>query len=112
MPTDKEFVDFVVEQSGHEGEVRAKPLFGEYALYLRNKLVALICDGKLFVKPTKAGRQFIGAVHEAPPYPGAKPSFQIDEQIEDSAWLSELLEISYAELPEPKVKLVLRKTKT
>ncbi|MFZ1457377.1 MAG: hypothetical protein WAT46_15140, partial [Saprospiraceae bacterium] len=59
---------------------------------------------KLFIKPTISGREFIGKVVEAPPYVGAKPSFLIDEKIEDSNWLSELIRISLKELPPPKPK--------
>jgi hypothetical protein len=39
-----------------------------------------------------------------PPYPGAKPIFLIEEQIEDAEWLSELVRITTRELPAPKPK--------
>jgi hypothetical protein len=39
---------------------------------------------------------------EAPPYPGAKPSFLIEDKLEDKEWLSELIRITLRELPEPK----------
>ena len=64
--------------------------------------MALICDDQLFVKPTRAGREFIGNVVEAPAYPGAKNSFLIEDQIEDGEWLSNLLTVTAAELPVPK----------
>ncbi len=51
-----------------------------------------------------SGRNFINNVVEAPPYKGAKPSFLIEEKIEDREWLSELVRISVKELPEPKPK--------
>ena len=35
-----------------------------------------------------SGRKFIGNVVEATPYEGAKPSFLIEDKIEDSEWLS------------------------
>ena len=69
-----------------------------------SSIFGLICDDKLFVKPTKAGREFIGDVVEAPPYPGAKPSFLIEDKIEDKQWLSELVRISVEELPFQKTK--------
>jgi hypothetical protein len=43
-------------------------------------------------------------VVEAPPYPGAKPSLLIGDQIEDAPWLSELVRITVRELPAPKPK--------
>lgn len=104
MASDQTFVDFIVDQIENAGEISAKKMFGEYALYSGEKLFALICDDKLFIKPTQAGRAFIGDVVEAPPYPGAKPSFLIEEKVEDRGWLSELVRISVAELPAPKPK--------
>lgn len=104
MASDQTFVDFIVDQIENAGEISAKKMFGEYALYSGEKLFGLICDNKLFIKPTQAGRAFIGDVVEAPPYPGAKPSFLIEEKVEDRGWLSELVRISVAELPMPKPK--------
>ncbi len=104
MASDQKFVDFVLDQIENAGEISAKKMFGEYGLYVNGKIFALICDNKLFVKPTHAGRAFIGDVLEAPPYPGAKPSFLIDDRIDDRAWLSELVRISEKELPPPKQK--------
>ena len=104
MASDQNFVNFVVEQIRNAGEVTAKKMFGEYGIYANGKLFGLICDNKLFVKPTISGREFIGNVVEAPPYEGAKPSFLIEEKIEDSDWLSELIRISLKELPPPKQK--------
>jgi TfoX/Sxy family transcriptional regulator of competence genes len=98
------FVDFVLEQIKNSGEITAKKMFGEYGIYSDGKLFGLICDNKLFIKPTNSGRKFIGNVVEAPPYEGAKPSFLIEDKIEDSEWLSELVRISLNELPAPKPK--------
>jgi TfoX/Sxy family transcriptional regulator of competence genes len=104
MASTQNFVDFVKEQIENAGEITAKKMFGEYGIYADGKIFGLICDNKLFVKPTKSGREFIGNVVEAPPYEGAKPAFLIEDQIEDREWLSELIRISVKELPEPKPK--------
>jgi len=104
MASEINFVDFVLEQIKNSGEVTAKKMFGEYGIYSDGKLFGLICDNKLFIKPTNSGRKFIGNVVEAPPYEGAKPSFLIEDKIEDSEWLSELVRISLNELPAPKLK--------
>ena len=104
MASDQPFVDFVLDQLKNAGEITAKKMFGEYALYSDAKLFGLICDNKLFIKPTKSGREFIKDVVEAPPYPGAKPSFLIEDKIEDREWLSTLVQISVKELPEAKPK--------
>lgn len=99
MASDQNFVDFVVEQIRNAGEITTKKMFGEYTLYADGKVFALICDNKLYIKPSVAGRAYIGNVLEAPAYQGAKPSFLIAEQVEDSDWLSGLVRVTLPELP-------------
>lgn len=102
MSTDLSFVEFVMDQIPAAGDMRYRKMFGEYAVYCNEKVVALICDNRLFVKPTDAGRDFIGDVIEAPAYPGAKPSFLIEEELDDHEWLSQLIQLTEAELSAPK----------
>ena len=104
MASDQSFVDYIVEQIQDAGEVTARKMFGEYGVFSNGKIFALICDNKLFVKPTESGRAFIKDVVEAPPYEGAKSSFLIEDKVEDREWLSELVRITLRELPEPKAK--------
>lgn len=105
MATEQKIVDFILEQVADAGDVSARKMFGEYALYCQGKVVALICDDQLFVKPTKAGKAFIGETVEAPPYTGAKPSYLISEdKWDDAEWLAELIRLTAAELPLPKPK--------
>jgi TfoX/Sxy family transcriptional regulator of competence genes len=79
-------------------------MFGEYGIFCDKNIFALICDNKLFIKPTNAGRDFIGSVVEAPPYTGAKLSFLIEDKLEDRECLSQLVKITVQELPGPKPK--------
>ena len=72
MSSDKSFVDFIVDQIENARQITYKKMFGEYAVYYKDKVVALVCDNRLFVKPTIAGRAFIRNVTEAPPFPVAK----------------------------------------
>jgi TfoX/Sxy family transcriptional regulator of competence genes len=104
MASDLSFVEFIVEQIENAGVITYKKMFGEYALYCDNKVVALICDNQLFVKPTESGRLFIEEVVEAPPYPSAKLYFLIEDKFEDSEWVSNLISLTAKELPEPKPK--------
>lgn len=105
MASDKQFVDYVAGQIKRAGSITSKMMFGEYSLFSEKKIFALICDNKLYVKPTVAGKEFIGKVSEAPPYPGAKPCFLIKEKlIEDQKWLSQLVRLTLKELPAPKPK--------
>ncbi|MEI7491721.1 MAG: TfoX/Sxy family protein [Bacteroidota bacterium] len=104
MATNKNFIEFITDQLESAGEVSSKLMFGEYAVYLDSKVVALAADNKFFVKPTEGGRAFIGNPVEAPAYPGAKMSFLIEDKLEDREWLCELIRITARELPEPKPK--------
>ena len=107
MASSKNTVDFIIEQTAGAGTIIVKKMFGEYGVYCNDKIVALVCDDQLFVKPTKAGRDFIGDLNlvEGCPYPGAKPYFLISGELwDDHEWLSTLFKISYAELPPPKKK--------
>lgn len=103
MASDVEFVEYVVGQLNGLREIRYKKMFGEFALYYKEKLVALVCDNQLFVKSSKMGREFLKDVREEAPYPGAKPSFLID-MLENSEVLCELIEITWLELPVRKAK--------
>ena len=80
-------------------------MFGEYALYLDGKLVALICNDALFVKTTPAGQVIAADAPLAPPYRGAKPSISIEKsRWKDGEWLAGLLQATAAGLPMPKPK--------
>jgi len=110
MASSQRNVDFILGQLSDAGDVSARKMFGEYALYRRDKIVALFCDDQLFVKPSVGGRAFIGKVNEAPPYPGAKLWFLVTgDYCEDGEWLSELIRITDRELPPPKPKALKRK---
>jgi TfoX/Sxy family transcriptional regulator of competence genes len=105
MATRQSIVDFILEQASGAGPLRAQKMFGEYALYLGGPVIALVCEDRLFVKPTEAGRALLGAPVEAPPYRNAKPHFLIDEGLlEDRDVLAELFRITDAHLPPPKPK--------
>lgn len=102
MASDKDFVQFIAEQIEDAGTITYRMMFGDYGIWCDGKVVVLVCDNQVFVKPTAGGRAFIGQVTEAPAYPGAKLSFLIEDQYEDIEWFSNLIRITVQELPEPK----------
>ncbi len=104
MASDLNFVEYVCDQINEAGQVSFKKMFGEYAIYYDERVVALVCDNQLFIKPTAGGRSMIGSVVEVPPYPGAKPYFLIGEQLEDQQWMSNLIQLTAGELPAAKPK--------
>jgi TfoX/Sxy family transcriptional regulator of competence genes len=52
MATKQSTIDYLLDQLGSLPKVRARKMFGEYALYCNEKVVALICDDELYVKIT------------------------------------------------------------
>lgn len=109
MASSNEFLEFILEQLDPDLEPTYKKMFGEYGIYSHGKIVALVCDDSLFIKPTKAGGEFIKNPTLAPPYPTAKPYFLIDEGLEDPVFLSELIRITEKELLPPKPKKKVQK---
>lgn len=103
MSSKQSTADFLVDQFSQAGEITAKRMFGEFGIYLRGKLFALVCDDQLFVKMTDEGKRFLGNHQEGSPYPGAKPAFLIPgERWDDADFLAELARITADALPEPK----------
>lgn len=99
MASQQNTLDFVLDQISSAGSVTAKKMFGEYGIYCDGIIVALLCDDQLFIKPTSAGKNFIGQYEEGFPYPGAKAYlFIAGDKWEDSEWLTELVKRTATEL--------------
>ena len=106
MATKQETVDYILDQVSALGDVDAKKMFGEYAMYFNGKVVALICDDTLFVKITDGGKKIVGKLYkEGFAYPGAKASIEISgEMLEDRELLCKLITVTEKELPVSKKK--------
>jgi len=104
MSSSPEFVERVLEHLDPLNAT-AKPMFGEYGLYLNGKLFGLVCDNTLFIKITDEGSKIAGKIGKDSPYPGAKPAFKISvAKLRDEMWLNQLVEATVQALPAPKVK--------
>ena len=103
MATQKDYLEFVLEQlSGIEG-IDHRAMMGEYVLYYRQKVIGGIYDNRVLVKPIPAAKALMPEAPEEIPYPGAKAMLLL-ERLEEPAFLQTLLEAMYAELPQPKPK--------
>jgi len=103
MGTSLEFMTYVEDQLKGLSGLRFKKMFGEYGVFMYEKMVGILADDQLFIKPTEIGVFMIEHPLYAPPYPGAKDYFLID-QLEERAWLKELMLKTYDALPIPKKK--------
>ncbi|HEY3798158.1 MAG TPA: TfoX/Sxy family protein [Caulobacteraceae bacterium] len=105
MASNRKTVDYIVDQIAAAGLVSARPMFGEFGLYCDGKMIAIIGDDQLFIKPTAGGRALAEGALEVSPYPGAKPCLLIDpDRWDDRDWLTDLARTTAAELPASKPK--------
>ena len=103
MASNTDFVQYVVDQCADAGEISARNMFGDYGIYCDGKIFGLICDDRLYIKPTEAGRRLLHKEDLRPPYDGAKDYFYIAE-VDDSQYLASLVKVTCNELPAPKPK--------
>ena len=103
MSTSKGYLDFILEQLAPLQEVTHRAMMGEYILYYRGRIAAYLCDDRLLVKPVAAARALLPQAPMEPPYPGAKDMLVV-EDVDNSAFLTELFEAMYPQLPQPKAK--------
>jgi TfoX/Sxy family transcriptional regulator of competence genes len=82
----------------------SRKMFGEYALYLNAKVVALVCDDQLFIKPTPGARAALPDCPLAPPYPGSSNWIAADAALDDPDQAVAALRAAEADLPPPKPK--------
>jgi TfoX/Sxy family transcriptional regulator of competence genes len=82
----------------------ARKMFGEYALYLDGKVVALVCDDQLFLKPTPGATAALPDCPQGHPYPGAKPHLLVTHTLDDPKPVIAALKAIVADLPTPKPK--------
>lgn len=104
MATAKSTVEFIVDQLDPLN-IRTRAMFGEYAIYCDEKVVAFVCDDTLFLKQTTAGAALAPDVELGPAYTGSRDYMIIDgDRIEGRESLQELIQATANELPDPKPK--------
>ena len=103
MASTLEFVTYVTDQLAMAGTITAKRMFGEFGLYCDQVFFALVCDDQLFIKITPQAEVLIPDCPKAPPYPGAKDCFLI-EDLDNREKLAEIVRVTCASLPKPKPK--------
>ncbi|HVL24276.1 MAG TPA: TfoX/Sxy family protein [Thermomicrobiales bacterium] len=109
MSTSKETVAEILDTLAPLN-VRARAMFGEFGLYCDEKIVALICDDTLFLKPSPVSGEILGECETAPPYPGAKDYYVVDqERVDDAEWLRDVVQQTADALPAPKPKVKKQK---
>ena len=97
MASDKQFLDYIIEQLSECGGVTYRAMMGEYIIYFDGKTVAGIYDNRFLVKPTESAKRLMPCAAYELPYEGAKPMLLVGET-DDRAFLAELIRAVYADL--------------
>ena len=112
MATTQDFIDYVAEQIALGDRLTHKKMFGEYALYVDDKVVAFACDNSLFIKPSAAATELAPELPQRPPYPGAKNYPVADELLDDSEIIRRLILATASLMPAPKPRKAVSSRKT
>jgi TfoX/Sxy family transcriptional regulator of competence genes len=68
MPTSKETAEFILGKLRHPDRILVKRMFGEFSLYADGKMVAVICDDRLYVKIAPASKELEDQCEKGEPY--------------------------------------------
>ena len=103
MASDREYLDFILEQlSGLDG-ITWRAMMGEYIIYCQGKVVGGIYDNRFLVKPTASAKAMMPDAEPELPYEGAKEMLPVDN-LENREFLAALIQAVHDELPAPKKK--------
>lgn len=101
MASDKEYLEFILEQLAMPEDVSYRAMMGEYVLYYRGKVIGGIYDNRFLVKPVKSAAAMMPQAVTELPYEGAKAMLLVDN-VENTEFLQALVKAMYDELPSPK----------
>lgn len=101
MASSKEYLDYILEQLSDLDEITYRAMMGEYILYYRKKIIGGIYDDRFLLKPVKVAREMMPDANMELPYEGAKEMLLVND-MENKAFLKELVEAMYEELPSPR----------
>lgn len=103
MASDKEYLDFILDQLSDLDDIGYRAMMGEYIIYYRGKTVGGIYDNRMLVKPTKSAVAYMPAADRELPYDGAKEMLLV-EDVDNREFLNGLFNAMYDDLPAPKKK--------
>ncbi len=103
MASNKEYLNYVLDQLSDLKEITYKAMMGEFIIYYRKKIVGGIYDDRLLVKPVKSAIALMPTASYELPYEGAKEMLLV-ENIDEREFLTNLFISMFDELPAPKKK--------
>ena len=100
MATSKDFIAYLQDCMRRVPDPHFRAMFGEYAMYARDVVVALVCDQTMFVKVTDGTSALLAErVRLGHPYPGAKPAYMLTEaELEDDELMPQVIAAALRDL--------------
>ena len=96
MASDKEYLEFVLNQLSDIEDISYRAMMGEYIIYCKGKVIGGIYDNRFLVKPTKSAKELMPNAPYELPYEGAKEMLLPD--IDNRDLMSALIPAVYNEL--------------
>ena len=103
MASSAQYLDFILEQLSLLDGISHRAMMGEYILYYQGRVFGGIYDDRFLVKITPSALALLPDAARELPYDGAKEMLLVDN-VEDRAFLRELVARMAPELPAPKRK--------
>lgn len=110
MATNKEYLNFILDQLSELDGITHRQMMGEYIIYHHGKIAAYLCDDRLLVKPVPSAIKLMPNAQFEPPYEGAKDMLLV-ENVDERAFLKQLFEAVYPELPKLKKNRIIIENK-
>lgn len=104
MATAPETIAFLLEQMAGVRGLTARKMFGEYGLFIAGRMVAIVCDDRLFVKDRPELRAMLAEPRLERPFPRSQPYLVLEDEVDDPDRLAALMARAYDLTPEPKRK--------
>jgi len=98
MASNKEYLNFILDQLFDLDGISYRAMMGEYIIYYRNKIIGGIYDDRLLVKPVDAAVLFMPEAACELPYEGAKEMLVV-ENVDSRDFLTSLFNAMFDELP-------------
>ena len=103
MSSSNGYLNYILEQLSEADEISHRAMMGEYILYCQGKVIGGIYDDRFLIKPTEHAKKMMPKAAYELPYEGAKEMLLVDN-VEDKAFLAQLVNGVADELPAPKKK--------
>lgn len=101
MPSDKEYLEYILEQLSSLEDITYRQMMGEYIIYFKGKVIGGIYDNRFLVKPTASAKRIMPDAAFEKPYEGAKEMLLVEET-DNRDFLKGMIGSIYEELPPPK----------